>query len=108
MCILFTPYSKPEIMLIWGVSQYLTMLPWWFELLGPGIGTIRQCGLVKVGVTLLEGVCHWEWALKFQKLIPDPGAPTLQPSTPHLHRWIRMQLLAISPAPDCPLPRFPP
>lgn len=24
-------------------------------------------GLVEVGVTLLEEVCHWEWSLKYEK-----------------------------------------
>jgi hypothetical protein len=28
-------------------------------MLGPGSGTIRRCGLVEVGVALLEEVCHW-------------------------------------------------
>jgi hypothetical protein len=28
----------------------------------PGRDTIR-CGLVGVGVTLLEEVCNWEWAM---------------------------------------------
>jgi hypothetical protein len=27
-------------------------------MLGPGSGTIRKCGLVGVGVVLLEEVCH--------------------------------------------------
>ena len=27
-------------------------------MLGPGSGTIRRCGLVGVGVALLEEVCH--------------------------------------------------
>jgi hypothetical protein len=27
-------------------------------MLGPGNGTIRRCGLVEVGVALLEWVCH--------------------------------------------------
>jgi hypothetical protein len=29
---------------------------------------IRKCGLVGVGATLLEEVCHWGWVLRFQKL----------------------------------------
>ena len=33
-----------------------------FECLGSGI---RRCGLVGVGVALLEEVCHWGQALKF-------------------------------------------
>ena len=28
------------------------------NMLGPGSGTIKRCGLVGVGVTLLEEVCH--------------------------------------------------
>ena len=28
------------------------------NMLGPGSGTIRWCGLVGVGVALLEEVCH--------------------------------------------------
>jgi hypothetical protein len=28
---------------------------------GSGSGTIRKCGLVEVGVNLLEEVCHWGW-----------------------------------------------
>jgi hypothetical protein len=27
-------------------------------MLGPGNGTIKRCGLVEVGVALLEEVCH--------------------------------------------------
>jgi hypothetical protein len=27
---------------------------------GPGSGTIKRCGLVGVGVTFLEEVCHYE------------------------------------------------
>jgi hypothetical protein len=29
------------------------------NVLGPGSGTIKKCGLVGVDVTLLEEVCHW-------------------------------------------------
>jgi len=28
------------------------------KMLGPGTGTVRRCGLVGVGVALLEEVCH--------------------------------------------------
>jgi hypothetical protein len=28
------------------------------NVLGPGSGTVRRCGLVGVGVALLEEVCH--------------------------------------------------
>ena len=37
-----------------------------------GIALLGGCGLFGVGVALLEEVCHWEWALGFQKLKPDP------------------------------------
>ena len=30
-----------------------------------GSGTIRRCGLVGIGVALLEEVCHRGWALRF-------------------------------------------
>ena len=33
---------------------------------------IMECGLVGGGVALLEEVCHWGWALKFQKPLPRP------------------------------------
>jgi hypothetical protein len=36
-----------------------------------GSGATRRCGLVRVGVALLEEVCHWGWTLRFQKLEPD-------------------------------------
>ena len=39
----------------------------------PGSGTIGRCGLVGVGVALLKVVCHWGWALGFQKLKPGPA-----------------------------------
>ena len=42
-----------------------------------GNGTIRKCGLVGVGITLLEKLCYWAWALRFQKL--RPGTVTLSP-----------------------------
>ena len=29
------------------------------NMLGPGSGIIRKCGLVGVGVALLEDVCHY-------------------------------------------------
>ena len=32
------------------------------NMLGPGSGTMRRCGLVGVGVTSLEEVCHCGWA----------------------------------------------
>jgi hypothetical protein len=37
-----------------------------------GSGTLRRCGLMGVGVALLEEVCHWGWALRFQILKPSP------------------------------------
>jgi hypothetical protein len=32
-------------------------------MLGPGIGTIKKCGLVGLNVVLLEGVCHCQGRL---------------------------------------------
>ena len=32
---------------------------------------IMECGLVGGGVALLEEVCHWGWALKFQSPSQD-------------------------------------
>jgi hypothetical protein len=40
-------------------------------------GTSRRCSLVEIGVALLEEVCHWGWALRFQKLQPNPMAHLL-------------------------------
>lgn len=40
------------------------------RLLGSGI--IRTCILDGVGVVLLEEVCHWGWALRFQLFKPGP------------------------------------
>ena len=43
--------------------------------------------LVKVGVALLEEGCHWGWALRFQKPMPDlishppPASPDVELST---------------------------
>lgn len=31
-------------------------------------GTVRRCGIVEVGVDLLEEVCHWGWSSRFQML----------------------------------------
>ena len=39
--------------------------------------TIMRCGLIGLGVTLLEEVCHWGWALRFQVLKPDPVSLSL-------------------------------
>jgi hypothetical protein len=33
-------------------------------MLGTGSGTISRCGLVGVGVALLEDVSLWEWAMR--------------------------------------------
>lgn len=46
-------------------------------LIGPCSGTTGPCGLVRVGVALLEKVCHWEWALKSQMLKPGPVSHSL-------------------------------
>ena len=37
-------------------------------ILGPESGTIRRCGLVGVGVTLFDEVCHCGWTMRFQML----------------------------------------
>lgn len=40
-----------------GLSKHMPL--WWFEYAYPmGSGTIRGCGLVKIGVALLEEVCY--------------------------------------------------
>ena len=44
-------YSKLSFMMDYSLCDGLHML-------GPGSGTIRKCGPVGVGVTLLEEVCH--------------------------------------------------
>ena len=38
-----------------------------------------MCGLVGVGVVLLEEVCHWGWDLRFQKPRPGPVSLSLLP-----------------------------
>jgi hypothetical protein len=35
------------------------------------LGRTRKCGFLERSVTLLEEVCHWEKALRFQKLKTD-------------------------------------
>ena len=40
-----------------------------------GAGTIKRCGLVGIGVALLEEVYHCGWALRFQ--MPKPGPVSL-------------------------------
>lgn len=40
-------------------------------------GRVTECGLVGVGVSLLEEVYHWEWALSFQKSIAGSGSAFL-------------------------------
>jgi hypothetical protein len=40
-----------------------------------GSATVRRCSLIKVDMALLEEVCHWGWALRFQML--KPGSVTL-------------------------------
>jgi hypothetical protein len=45
----------------------------------PGSGTVRRCGLVAVDMNLLEEVCHWRMALRFQK--PKPGSVSLSISS---------------------------
>ena len=56
----------------------------------------RRCSLVGAGVALLEEVCHWGWALRFQK--PMPG-PTSLPAA-----WrVDVTLSSASPAPCLPV-----
>lgn len=38
-------------------------------------GKVRKCGLIRVNVTLLEEVCYWGRALRYQK--PKPGTGTV-------------------------------
>jgi hypothetical protein len=41
------------------VGVAISRLLWWFEYAWPmGNGTIRRCGLVGIGVALLEETCH--------------------------------------------------
>lgn len=47
------------------------------NMLGPENATVRGCGLVRVGVVLLEEACHLLWGLKVQNPMP---APSLSPS----------------------------
>ena len=38
------------------------------------IGRFNRCGFVGAGMALLEEVCHWQWALRFQKPMSCPGS----------------------------------
>jgi hypothetical protein len=38
----------------------------------PGIGTIKRCGFIEIGLVLVEEMCHWEWDLRLQLLEPGP------------------------------------
>lgn len=66
------------------VSLHLTSFPWtcgglnkngpiclnaWSPASGTVLGRIGRCGLVE-DVALLEEVCHYGWALRFQKSTP--------------------------------------
>jgi hypothetical protein len=44
-------------------------------MLGPGSGTIRRCGLVRVGLALLEEVCHC--GVSFKILVLAAWRPVL-------------------------------
>jgi len=65
-------------------------------MLGPGNGTTRRCGLVGVGVALLEEVCHCGDGL----LRPSPSCLRT------VHSWLPLdediELSAPSPAPCLP------
>ena len=43
------------------------------------LGRIRRYGRAGVGVALLEEVCHWGWALRFQKSMPGPVSLCMVP-----------------------------
>jgi hypothetical protein len=62
-----------------------------------------RCGLVGVGVTLLEEMCHWGWALRSQMIKPGSMAHSLVPADPDI------ELSATSPVPwlpPCSPPRW--
>lgn len=51
-------------------------------------GNIERCGLVGVNVAM-EELCHWGWAVRFQKLKPGPTVSlrltSLAPRLPECH-----------------------
>ena len=53
---------------------------------------IKRCGLVDLGISLLEEVYHWKWAVRFQKPKPAPLSHFLLPGDSDV------ELLATSPA----------
>jgi hypothetical protein len=65
---------------------------WWFEQVWPhrfmclnvwllGSGTIRRCGLVGVGVALLEEVCHCRGGFEVSYAQVPPSVEFQSPST---------------------------
>ena len=60
-----------------------------------GSNTIRRYGLVGVGMAVLEEVCHWGRALRFQ--MPKPGPVSLS-----LPANLNVELSAASAAPCLP------
>jgi hypothetical protein len=48
---------------LWALNSKIRL--WWFEYAWPmGSGTLRRCGLVGVGLALLEEESWWGWALR--------------------------------------------
>jgi hypothetical protein len=47
-----------------------------------GSHTIRRCGLVEVGVALLNKVYYWGWTLRFEMFKSLSLPPFLPPSLP--------------------------
>ena len=61
-------------------------------------GTFKMCDLVVVGMALLQEVCHWGWALRFNKLKPSLVAQGLF----LLPADVGVELSGDSPAPSLP------
>jgi hypothetical protein len=52
---------------------------------------MKRCDLLGVVVALLEEVCHWRWALRFQMLKPGPVPPSLSlPADPDVEFFSAM------------------
>jgi hypothetical protein len=50
----YGPIESCILTSLWGLGSGMGGM----NMLGPGSGTIRRCGLVGVGVALLKEVCH--------------------------------------------------
>jgi len=48
------------------IFEFLVIREWFY------LTKISGCGLVGIGVALLEEVCHWGWVFGFQMLKPGP------------------------------------